>query len=190
MELILASSSPFRIQQLKELGVVFKSEPSNFNEDTLKNKQIAPETLALELATAKANEVKARFPNSLIIGADQLLDLNGTILGKANSKEKAKEQLTFLSGKTHRIITAMRLITPLESKTHIDISLMKMRSLSQKVISDYVELHQTWNCAGSYKIECQPALIFSKIETQDPTAIIGLPTLTLISWLKEIDFLE
>ncbi|MCB9026499.1 MAG: septum formation protein Maf [Bdellovibrionaceae bacterium] len=188
-ELILASTSLFRIQQLRELEIAFRSLAPQFNEESFKSKKLPANELVKALAYEKAKSLQSSFPNSLILGADQLVSLNGEILGKAGSAEKATQQLLKLSNQSHQLLTAMCLLTPDKTFEHTDVTEIHIRKLKPDEARQYVNKHQTWNCAGSYKIECQPALIIEKINTQDPTSIVGLPTFTLVNWLHQVKFL-
>lgn len=188
-ELILASTSPFRKQQLTELEIPFRAIGPLFDEENFKSKILTANELVTALAYKKAKSLQASHPHSLILGADQLVSFNGEILGKAGSAETAIQQLLKISNQTHQLLTAICLFTPEKIFEYTDLTEIYIRKLSYKDANQYVTRHQTWNCAGSYKIECQPALVIEKIKTQDPTSIIGLPTFTLVNWLYKINYL-
>ena len=185
-DLILASTSPFRKKQLQELEINFKAIAPNFNEEEFKTDQIKPHDLVKLLAKGKASSLQVEYPHSYIIGSDQLVNFNGEVLGKTASAEQATNQLMKLSGYPHELLTAICLVTPERIFEHVDITTIFIRKLEKDLAEEYVKKHETWNCAGAYKIECQPALIIEKLQTQDPTSIIGLPTFTLVSLLKAL----
>ena len=189
-ELILASTSPFRKKQLEELEIPFKAIAPGFDEETFKDQESSPQELVQLLAKGKAESLRNKYPNAIILGSDQLVVFKGKILGKGGSPEAATEQLLNLSGKSHKLLTAMCLITPEKVFEHIDISEVQLRSLNSEQAKNYVEKNETWHCAGSYKIECQPALVIEKLNTQDPTSILGLPTFSLLTWLYDINYIQ
>ncbi|MCB0357144.1 MAG: Maf family protein, partial [Bdellovibrionales bacterium] len=155
-----------------------------------KDSPLTPMQMAQELAAQKALSIKADYENSYILGADQLIEFSGEIIGKAGSSDKATEQLLRMSGRSHKLITSMCLITPQKTFEHTEMAMMHMRSLKKEQAHKYVLQNETWNCAGSYKIECQPALIFEKVITEDPTSILGLATFKLVTWLKELQYIQ
>lgn len=185
-KLILASTSPYRKRQLEDLDIPFKVATPEFNEDDYKkaNPSIDIHQLSQVLAYEKAKSLKDKFPNDFILGCDQLVVFQNEAIGKAGNLEKACQQLLKFSGQPHSLLTSISLLTPNKVYNHTDTTTLYMRKLTKEEILKYVTKHETWTCAGSYKFECQPALLFEKIESQDPTSIIGIPTLKLITWLK------
>lgn len=188
MNLILASTSPYRKEQLERLSVPFTCHSPNVDEEQFKGKIADPELLAKTLATLKARNILEKFPNEFIIGGDQVLNIKGKILGKPLTKEKAIEQLSLLSGKTHELITATTYLSKEKRIEKTIIAKMKMRKLSLKQISNYVEREMPLKCCGSYMLENQGIALFDEIDCLDYTAIIGLPLMSTAQILMENDF--
>ena len=186
MKLILASQSPYRQKQLQSLGLPFGSHSPAINEEEWKNRNLESVELASVLAQEKALSLKARFPEDALLGGDQVVLLDGKILGKPASKERAQEQLAQMSGRTHQLLTAIYLHTPEKAFQHLDVTEITFRALSSQQIDRYVEIDQPLDCAGSYKIEAAGPRLIESVNTKDPTAIVGLPLLTLMSWLYEL----
>lgn len=186
--LILASSSPYRQKQLEALGVPFDVCSPNINEDIYKNKISSPQKLAEILAQKKAETVAKQYPQCAIIAGDQLVALNDSILGKAGSAEQAIKQLQSMNGQTHQLITSISLYHNKLYSVVTNITELKMRSLTNEQITNYVYSDQAWDCAGSYKIEKNGLYLFEEIQTTDPSAIVGLPMLKIVAWLLEIGF--
>lgn len=184
-EILLASTSPFRQKQLEELQIPFRAAAPLFNEDEYKKHQTSPQDLVKELARGKAESLRESFPQAWILGSDQLVHFQGQIIGKAETPEKATQQLLQLAGQSHQLLTAMCWLTPYGALEHTDITEIHMRKISEESASNYVLTNQTWHCAGSYKIECQAALVMEKVITQDPTSVLGLPTMTFMTWYED-----
>jgi septum formation protein len=187
--LVLASSSPYRRAQLSQLGVPFGAQSPDVDEDAFKTLSADPSTTALTLAAHKARDVARRYPESHVLGADQLVDLSGEILGKPESPEAAVAQLMRLEGRAHRLLTAIALVGPGGgAHTHLEVHTLHMRGLSRSEIERYVTRDEPLDCAGSYKIECAGIALFERIEGHDFTAIVGLPLLALTSMLRAAGF--
>jgi septum formation protein len=182
-QIVLASTSKYRKELLERLSIPFITAAPLVNEDEYKNKGLKPIELAQTLAKLKAESLKAE--GQCVIGGDQVVALGTEILGKAHTKENAVNQLKKMQGKTHQIITAICIIYQNENHLITDISQMQMRALSEKEISDYVEKDNPIDCAGSYKIEKNGISLFEKIESNDFTAIQGIPLLALNKYLIE-----
>ena len=188
--IVLASTSPYRRALLTKLGVKFQVEKPRLDEElakTLLEKQnSSPLQIAISLARQKAESLKDG--NSVIIGGDQLVNLNGEILGKPHTEEKAVAQLLKMQNKTHEIITAVCVVTPTQTQEFYDITKLTMKALTQKQLQDYVERDQPLDCAGSYKIEKTGMDLFSKIVTKDFSAIEGLPLIQLRLLLQTLGY--
>ncbi len=184
-ELILASASPYRAQLLQQVGLSFSAVSPQVDEEILKNKyQGPPQKLAEFLAYEKALSLADDYPESLIIGSDQVLLFGNKILSKPKSKTEVIERLTTLQGRTHWLLTAICLLEKGEKQSWTVEAQMTMHSLSPKEIEDYYLKDQALGCAGGYKIECSGPLLFEKIQTEDHYSIIGLPLLSLLSALR------
>lgn len=186
--LILASQSVFRHQQLESLGLAFSCIAPKVDEELLKDPSLGPEQLCLFLAQKKAESVAKDHPNDIVVGADQLVDFNGEILGKAGSVERAEQQLSRLSGETHTLMTAFCAIYGGQRIEHIDRTQLRLRSLTATQIKNYVDRDQAWESAGSYKFERAGLGLIESVVTEDPSAIIGLPMIQLMDVLLSWNF--
>jgi len=180
-ELILASTSPYRRELLARLGLAFRAEAPQFDEDAHKNRGLSPLSLAEFLAAGKARSLSAK--GNCVIGGDQLVSFENQILGKSKTFDGACQQLAMMSGKTHELITAVMVIYQGEEIAHTNRTRLTMRKLSPSLIEDYVKAENPVDCAGSYKIETRGISLFEKIETDDFSAIQGLPLLWLTQTL-------
>lgn len=189
MELVLASTSAYRRQLLERLGVRFRAASPDVDERALEPRGASAEVVALTLARAKADAVARHFPGALVLGSDQLVDLDGERLGKPGTPERAVEQLARLAGRTHRIVTAVVLRRP-DGRVdeHVDVHLMRMRALERAALERYVALESPVDCAGAYKIEGRGLALFESIAGDDHTGIIGLPLLAVVRMLEAAGF--
>ena len=190
MDLILASTSPYRKALVERLGVPFRRVDPMLDESALKSKmgKTSPQALAESLAMAKAGAVTARFPESAVIGGDQVVAFDGQILGKPGSDERAVAQLWSMSGRSHELITAMVVIAPGRTFPTTDVATLRLRRLSLEAIRRYVEADHPSDCAGSYKLEARGITLFDRIEADDHSAITGIPLIALTSILIELGF--
>lgn len=187
-QLILASTSKYRQELLARLAYRFIAQPPLIDEENEKDPTLTPRALAEHLAFKKAESLNQ--PNNVVIGGDQLIAFEGRILGKAHTSENAVEQLRSMQGKKHELITAICVFDGLQAHLHTDITTMTMKSLSLAQIERYVKRDQATDCAGSYKIEKHGIMLFDKIESQDFTAIQGLPLIALNKILQSCDLVE
>ena len=185
-ELILASTSPYRQELLKRLGVPFRCRPPMVDEADLKAVLVEPQALAEHLARAKAASLAALEPAAIIIGGDQLVECEGRIFGKPGSTERAVEQLVRMAGRSHRLITALAVHYRGETIIHTDVTTLSMRRLDRAAIERYVASDRPLNCAGSYKWEQRGIVLFERIESEDQTAIMGLPLIALTAILHKL----
>ncbi|MBC76764.1 MAG: septum formation protein Maf [Halobacteriovoraceae bacterium] len=185
-KIILASSSPYRKALLERLNFEFECISPDLDEDAYKAKISDPIKLAETLAFEKANVIFKQHPDSIVIGSDQLVDFEGEILGKAGNLDNAFQQLKRLSGKPHNLITSYCVLS--KGKKHIQTvkTTLTMRQLNDEQIKKYLRNDNPIDCAGSYKLELKGISLFDKIETDDHTAIVGLPLLSLGTYLSEI----
>lgn len=180
MNIVLASTSPFRRQLMEQAGLVFQCVAPLCDENELKDPSMPPRLLAKKLALAKAESLHASHPHAAIIGSDQVIALGGKTFGKPRTLERAEAQLAELSGRAHDVLTAVAIVHASGIQDYIEAARMTMRALSKEEIAEYVRADQPLNCAGSYKLESRGAALFEKIECADRTAVTGLPML----WLK------
>ncbi len=186
----LASSSAYRKQLLQRLDLIFSQQKPRVDEDLLKqqNSNLAAENLCRLLGRAKGHDVHQNrsHPEQITLSGDQLVHFNGEILGKTPTSENALTQLRKLSGKPHELLTSFYVFYRNDVHEIFDRTILTMRTLSDHEIERYLQLDQPFDCAGTYKIESYGISLFSKIETQDFTAIQGIPLLQLQKILKLI----
>ena len=187
--LVLASTSKYRRELLDRLGVPYTAVAPSCDEEALKDPALVPTALASHLAREKARSVAPAWPDAYILGSDQLVELEGQVLGKPGDAEQAVQQLLRLSGRAHRLITAYALVCPDGSVIeHIDTHELHMRALTPAELSRYVSADQPIDCAGSYMIEARGIALFEGIVGEDFTAIMGLPLIALTSTLRARGF--
>lgn len=186
--LILASTSKYRGALLAQLGYPFEAVAPGVDEDKVKGNGVSPSELAVTLARYKAEAVFARYPEACVIGSDQVCRLGNKILSKPGTKEKATEQLSYMQGKSHELLTAVSVISPKGEHAFLNRTVLHMRPLTLKEIHHYVASDLPLDCAGSYKLESRGIKLFEKIEMDDHTAIIGLPLVQLTTTLLNLGF--
>jgi septum formation protein len=184
LSLILASSSPFRRELLSRLGVEFSSASPEIDESPRSDEN--PETLVRRLALDKALAVGKSHPDALIIGSDQVAVLEHRILGKPGSHERAVEQLRQASGKSVTFYTGLCLYNSASGERQIGCEPFKVRfrHLTHQEIEHYLRKETPYNCAGSFKSEGLGVCLFQGMRGNDPTALIGLPLIQLVSMLR------
>lgn len=187
---MLASTSPYRRLLLARLRIPFDAIDSRVDEDAYKGKGLAPDRLVRELAEAKARTVGALRPESLIVAGDQMAVLDGRLLGKPGSVDGCVQQLGMLAGRTHQLITALCVLDATSGaiETVVDVHDMTMRGLEEGQIRRYVDLDEPLDCAGSYKLESLGVALFERVSGSDPTAIVGMPLMQLVTLLKEMGY--
>jgi septum formation protein len=185
--LILASTSAYRRDLLRRLGVDFEAEAPDYEEEH--GLDLPPDQLVVELAVRKAKSLAERFQQALIIGCDQLAELDGSILLKPGTLERARAQLKELSGRTHRLLTGLAVFEPATSRlqTALDVHHMTMRKLNDEEIDAFVESEKPVDCAGAYKVEGPGIGLFESMRGEDYTGIIGLPLTKLGDLLRRFD---
>ena len=184
LQLILGSSSPFRKELLERLQLPFTTCSPEVDETPLKDEK--PKDLSLRLSILKAQAVAAQHPDCVVIGCDQVLELDGKQLGKPGCFEKAFEQLSAMSGKEVVFHSAM---TVIDAKGNVSSTVVpteiKMRDLPPEAIRRYLEIEKPFRCAGSAKIEKLGIALIAECRSSDPTAIIGLPLIELTTMLAK-----
>ena len=185
--LILASTSAYRRELLARLGVAFRQQSPQVDETAAPGE--VPAMLAVRLAAAKARAVAATNPGALVIGSDQVADCAGTVLGKPGDIVRARRQLRASSANRVVFHTAVCLIDarpqPAREFHAIDTTTVVFRDLTDAEIERYLAREQPFDCAGSFKSEGLGIALFERIESQDPTALIGLPLIALCQLLRE-----
>jgi septum formation protein len=173
--LILGSTSRYRRELLARLRIPFEVAAPEVDETPLPGE--APQGTALRLALAKARAVAARFPASVVIGSDQVCDLHGEHLGKPGTHERATAQLARLSGQTAVFQTALAVVCQETGFEQSDVAAVrvKFRNLSGQEIEHYLRAEEPYDCAGSAKSEGLGIALLERIDSDDPTALVGLP---------------
>ena len=173
--LVLGSTSPYRRELLQRLQIPFEVAAPEVDETPLPHE--APDALAARLALTKARAVAKNFPQAIVIGSDQVADLNGLALGKPGNHERAVVQLRQMRGQTVIFQTAVAVVC-LESgfeQTALAAVRVKFRDLNDEEIENYLRAEQPYDCAGSAKSEGLGIALLESIDSDDPTALIGLP---------------
>ncbi len=194
--LILASASPWRCAMLEQAGLSVLAEPANIDEraiDTaLEGPGTGPDDLALILAEAKAMAVSERHPDALVLGADQVLSLEGETLHKSRDFEEARCRLLQLSGKTHRLNSGLALCRGCKTLwRHVSVAEMTMRDLDPGFIGRYLAHagQAVLGSVGAYQIEGPGIQLFERIDG-DYWTIVGLPLLPLLTQLRAMGAID
>lgn len=187
MQLLLASSSPYRRQLLSQLKLPFTYASPDIDESPLAHEP--PEHYVKRLAIAKAQALRDQYPEHWIIGCDQCCLLNGKITGKPLTFERAITQLQASSGKKIRFLTGLCLLAPDGSlQSGLEEFAVHFRLLTHEEITLYVQAEQPLDCAGSFKVEGLGIHLFERLEGRDPNSLIGLPLLALLDMLRAAGF--
>ncbi|AZR21995.1 septum formation inhibitor Maf [Xanthomonas vasicola] len=188
--LILASTSAYRRELLSRLQLEFDTARPEVDEQAKPGE--TPSALASRLAAEKAAAVAARLPEAWVIGSDQVADIEGEALGKPGTRERAREraraQLTTMSGRTLRFHTAVSLIGPERELHALDLTEVQLRTLTAAEIERYLDAEPALDCAGSFKCEGLGISLFDAIRSADPTALVGLPLIALARLLRQAGF--
>lgn len=183
--IVLASTSRYRAGLLRRLLDNFEQIAPDVDEQPLPGE--APAARAARLAAAKAAAVSKQHRDAVVIGSDQVAALGDTILHKPGSSDNAHEQLRASSGNTVDFHTSLCVLDGREGRlqTHTDHTRVVFRALSDEEIRHYVARERPFDCAGSFKSEGAGIALFERIESEDPTALIGLPLIALARLLRE-----
>lgn len=184
MNLILASSSPYRRELLERLQLPFSVVSPNVDETPLAGE--TPEQTALRLAQQKARKIGELHPDSLVIGCDQVATLDGLQLGKPITHDNAVKQLTFMRGRMVTFYSALCLFNAATGSMQADdvVYEVKFRQLSDEQIENYLLKEQPYHCAGSAKSEGLGIALIEWMRGEDPNALIGLPLIRLVTMLQ------
>ena len=185
-DLVLASTSRYRRELLTRLTPDFRTLAPAVDESPLADE--TPAGTAMRLAAAKARAIAALCPNALVIGSDQVAQIDGHALGKPGSVAAARAQLSASSGRSVEFHTAICLVDTradvLRESMACDTTRVVFRDLASAEIARYVDAEQPLDCAGSFKAEGLGIALFERIESSDPTALIGLPLVALARLLR------
>jgi len=184
-QVILGSSSTYRKELLSRLHIPFEVVRPDLDESPLGGE--TPLALAVRLALAKANTVASMHPQAVVIGSDQVADLMGQALGKPGTHDNACLQLRQMSGQTvlfHSAVAVVCKASGFEGQALASVA-VKFRELSDQEIDTYLRLEQPYDCAGSAKSEGLGISLLASIDSDDPTALIGLPLIRTCCLLRE-----
>lgn len=183
--LILASTSRYRRELLERLRLPFDVVAPQVDEAARAGE--TPAALAERLAHAKAAAVAARHPEAVVIGSDQVAELDGAAIGKPGSHARAVEQLRAMRGRAvvfHTAVTVMRAAGGFERSVRVPVT-VRVRRLDDAEIEHYLRTEQPYDCAGSAKCETLGIALLDAIESDDPTALVGLPLIRTSAMLRE-----
>ncbi|MFZ9179588.1 MAG: Maf family nucleotide pyrophosphatase, partial [Limnohabitans sp.] len=182
--LILGSTSRYRRELLERLKLPFEVHAPQVDETPRAGEP--PENLARRLALAKARAVAARYPQAVVIGSDQVADLEGEPLGKPGTHARAVEQLRRMRGRTVIFQTALSVVCLARGFEMSDLAAVKVRfrALSDAEIDTYLRREEPYDCAGSAKSEGLGIALLESIENDDPTALVGLPLIRTARMLR------
>jgi septum formation protein len=187
VDLILASGSRYRRELLARLGKPYRSISPDIDETPLPGEH--PVALAARLAREKARAVADDTTDTVVIGSDQVAELDGIALGKPGDAPTARRQLGACAGRAVAFHTALCVLDTRDGSDrryeHIDRTTVVFRPIDAGEIARYVDREQPFDCAGSFRCEELGIALFERIETSDPTALIGLPLIALARLLRE-----
>lgn len=185
MEIILASSSPYRRELLKRLGLPFQCLAPDVDETALPGED--PVELAQRLALAKATAIAHQQPDALIIGSDQVATSQGQLRSKPGTLEVAADQLRSSAGQRVSFFTGLALVNKDKQLklTHVEPFHVHFRALSEADIQGYLKRENALDCAGGFKVEGLGITLFERLEGDDPTSLEGLPLISLTRLLHQ-----
>jgi septum formation protein len=183
-KLVLGSTSPYRRELLARLRMPFEVAAPEVDETPQHGE--APRALACRLAVAKARAVAARFPAAVVIGSDQVADLEGEPLGKPGTHERAVAQLRRMRGRTLVFQTAVAVVCRETGFEQVELAPVRVRfrALDDAEIEAYLRAETPYDCAGSAKSEGLGIALLDSIENDDPTALVGLPLIRTARLLR------
>ena len=182
--LILASTSRYRRELLERLRLPFATVAPEVDEAPLEGE--TPIGLAQRLALAKADAVAAREPDAIVIGSDQVAELDGVAVGKPGDHGRATHQLRAMSGRAvqfHTAVAVRRRSRGFTQQALVTVT-VRFRPLSNSEIERYLRIEQPYDCAGSAKCETLGIALVEAIESDDPTALVGLPLIRTSAMLR------
>jgi septum formation protein len=183
--LVLASTSPYRLQLMRQLEVSFHVAAPRYKERM--DPSVSAELLVKHQALQKAKSIADQYENALIIGADQVfVDARHRVLGKPGTKAKAIEQLMEMQGRKHTFYTGLAIYDSAsrESLAEFDTFTVAMRTLTEQQVKHYVDKENPVDCAGSFKVEGLGIALMEKMSGNDYTSLIGLPLILLVNMLS------
>lgn len=186
--LILASSSPYRKIMLERLRLPFSVHSADVDESALAQEPVGEQVI--RLARLKAHAIAAEQPGSVVIGCDQLAHCEGRTVGKPGNESRAAAQLASFSGRTVEFLSALCVVDRATDSEYTDVvsTRVRFRVLQPDEILRYIEADRPVDCAGAFKSECLGSTLLESMSSEDPTAIIGLPLISLSSMLRRCGF--
>ena len=185
--LVLASTSPYRRELLARLRLAFELARPETDETPLPGE--TPVGLVQRLAAAKAAAVARQFPGAWVLGSDQVAEFEGAAVGKPGTRERAMAQLAAMSGREVAFHTGVCLANSAGTEHRaLDTTVVRFRRLDAGEIGRYVDAEQPFDCAGSFKSEGLGIALFESIQSQDPTALVGLPLIATARLLRQAGF--
>ncbi|HET9031296.1 MAG TPA: nucleoside triphosphate pyrophosphatase [Dokdonella sp.] len=185
--IVLASSSPYRAELLKRVVAEFETCAAQVDETAVEDEM--PAATAIRLARNKASAVASRYPDCIVIGSDQVAELDGEAIGKPHDFDRARAQLLACSARIVDFHTAVCLIDPDSGSDRqietLDTTRVVFRELGEAEISRYLAIDKPFDCAGSFKIENAGVALFERVESSDPAALVGLPLIALCRLLRQ-----
>ncbi|MGH8615191.1 MAG: Maf family protein [Gammaproteobacteria bacterium] len=184
MQLILASSSPYRAELLARLRLPFVAKAPEIDETPLHREH--PKELVLRLARSKTKALADQYPNALIVGADQVAAIKLLVFGKPENLHAARRQLHQISGQRVDFITGLCLLntdTARFQEQHVSFSVF-FRPFTNTMIERYLETENPLGCAGSFRSEGLGIALVERMQGDDPSALIGLPLISLLAMLE------
>ncbi|MEA3543690.1 MAG: nucleoside triphosphate pyrophosphatase [Thermodesulfobacteriota bacterium] len=187
-KIVLASTSPYRQQLLRQLCLPFITASPDFVEEI--DPDVAPALLVRHLALGKAQSLAEQYPDALIIGSDQVfVDQRKQPVGKAGNLSAAYQQLRQMVGRTHCFYTGLALLDSRSGVVQTDYATfsVKFRQLSDAQIYNYLQREKPFDCAGSFKIEGLGIALMEKMAGDDYNTLIGLPLIKLVNMFENAE---
>ena len=186
--LILASTSRYRAALLDRFGLPYEVRNPTVDEREIPGEP--PRVRAARLASAKAEAISRQVPEAVVIGGDQVAAAHGTVLNKPGNAGNCREQLKLLSQSSADFYTAVAVQSVAGSLklSHVDTTTVRLRALSDAEIDRYIEREKPFDCAGGFKAESLGIALFERMDSEDPTAIVGLPLIWLSTALRDAGY--
>jgi septum formation protein len=181
---VLGSTSPYRRELLSRLKIAFEVAAPQVEETALPGE--APAAIARRLALAKARAVATRYPQAVVIGSDQVADLDGEPLGKPGTHENAVAQLRRMRGRVVIFQTALAVVCAADGFEQVDLAPVKVTfgTYDDAQIEAYLRAEKPYDCAGSARSEGLGIAMLEAIESDDPSALVGLPLIRTCRMLR------